>query len=191
MTIYAVHIYIKKPTARETLKAFSYGTHKNRHTDCFVVLVCVLLRVEVWRRWSSHPVRWGLDICGAGQLETSQHPAALQGQSPTLPLQTVCYSVKSECGPWLYRADCVFLFFVRQVPDGATVALVPRHSKHIHHDNHDYVAGESEFLDYNNSEVVCIHGDQTTKPPNKSEWTTYFSGCIRLAHCPSFWWTGL
>ncbi|KAL6111379.1 plxnb1 [Pungitius sinensis] len=29
-----------------------------------------------------------------------------------------------------------------KVPDGATVALVPRHSKHIHHDNHDYVAGE-------------------------------------------------
>lgn len=32
-----------------------------------------------------------------------------------------------------------------QVPDGATVALVPRHTKHIHHDNHDYVAGESEL----------------------------------------------
>ncbi|KAG7229487.1 hypothetical protein INR49_031908 [Caranx melampygus] len=29
-----------------------------------------------------------------------------------------------------------------EVPDGATVALVPRHNKHIHHDNHDYVAGE-------------------------------------------------
>ncbi|KAJ7999601.1 hypothetical protein DPEC_G00196100 [Dallia pectoralis] len=29
-----------------------------------------------------------------------------------------------------------------KVPDGATVALVPRHSKHIHHDNHDYMAGE-------------------------------------------------
>uniref|UniRef100_A0A8C7N2N5 Plexin-B1 n=1 Tax=Oncorhynchus kisutch TaxID=8019 RepID=A0A8C7N2N5_ONCKI len=29
-----------------------------------------------------------------------------------------------------------------KVADGATVALVPRHSKHIHHDNHDYVAGE-------------------------------------------------
>uniref|UniRef100_A0A8C4P0A7 Plexin-B1 n=1 Tax=Dicentrarchus labrax TaxID=13489 RepID=A0A8C4P0A7_DICLA len=29
-----------------------------------------------------------------------------------------------------------------KVPDGATVALVPRHTKHIHHDNHDYVAGE-------------------------------------------------
>ncbi|XP_041130451.1 plexin-B1-like [Polyodon spathula] len=29
-----------------------------------------------------------------------------------------------------------------KVPDGATVALVPRNSKHIHHDNHDYVAGE-------------------------------------------------
>lgn len=32
-----------------------------------------------------------------------------------------------------------------QVPDGATVALVPRHTKNIHHDNHDYIAGESEF----------------------------------------------
>uniref|UniRef100_A0A8C2HGF5 Plexin-B1 n=1 Tax=Cyprinus carpio TaxID=7962 RepID=A0A8C2HGF5_CYPCA len=29
-----------------------------------------------------------------------------------------------------------------KVPDGATVALVPRHSKHIHHDTHDYIAGE-------------------------------------------------
>ncbi|KAJ8400630.1 hypothetical protein AAFF_G00393990 [Aldrovandia affinis] len=29
-----------------------------------------------------------------------------------------------------------------KVPDGATVALVPRNSKHIHHDTHDYVAGE-------------------------------------------------
>uniref|UniRef100_A0A8C2WKL5 Plexin-B1 n=1 Tax=Cyclopterus lumpus TaxID=8103 RepID=A0A8C2WKL5_CYCLU len=29
-----------------------------------------------------------------------------------------------------------------KVPDGATVALVPRNTKHIHHDNHDYVAGE-------------------------------------------------
>ncbi|MFT7812783.1 plexin-B1 isoform X1 [Arapaima gigas] len=29
-----------------------------------------------------------------------------------------------------------------KVPDGATVALVPRHTKHVHHDSHDYVAGE-------------------------------------------------
>ncbi|KAF3689372.1 Plexin-B1 Semaphorin receptor SEP Precursor [Channa argus] len=29
-----------------------------------------------------------------------------------------------------------------KVPDSATVALVPRHTKHIHHDNHDYIAGE-------------------------------------------------
>ncbi|XP_038132550.1 plexin-B1-like, partial [Cyprinodon tularosa] len=29
-----------------------------------------------------------------------------------------------------------------KVPDGASVALVPRHSKNIHHDNHDYIAGE-------------------------------------------------
>ncbi|XP_067854632.1 plexin-B1-like isoform X1 [Heptranchias perlo] len=29
-----------------------------------------------------------------------------------------------------------------KVTDGATVALVPRLSKHIHHENHDYIAGE-------------------------------------------------
>uniref|UniRef100_A0A8C5EVR4 Plexin-B1 n=1 Tax=Gouania willdenowi TaxID=441366 RepID=A0A8C5EVR4_GOUWI len=29
-----------------------------------------------------------------------------------------------------------------KVPDGATVALVPRHTKHLHQDNQDYVAGE-------------------------------------------------
>ncbi|XP_041954919.1 plexin-B1 isoform X2 [Alosa sapidissima] len=29
-----------------------------------------------------------------------------------------------------------------KVPDGATVTLVPRHSKHIHHDSHDYTPGE-------------------------------------------------
>uniref|UniRef100_A0A8C9XFR5 Plexin-B1 n=1 Tax=Sander lucioperca TaxID=283035 RepID=A0A8C9XFR5_SANLU len=29
-----------------------------------------------------------------------------------------------------------------KVPDGATVALVPRNTKHIHNDNHDYIAGE-------------------------------------------------
>nr|XP_023660812.1 plexin-B1 isoform X1 [Paramormyrops kingsleyae]XP_023660813.1 plexin-B1 isoform X1 [Paramormyrops kingsleyae]XP_023660814.1 plexin-B1 isoform X1 [Paramormyrops kingsleyae]XP_023660815.1 plexin-B1 isoform X1 [Paramormyrops kingsleyae]XP_023660816.1 plexin-B1 isoform X1 [Paramormyrops kingsleyae] len=29
-----------------------------------------------------------------------------------------------------------------KVPDGAMVALVPRHSKHTHHDTHDYVVGE-------------------------------------------------
>lgn len=32
-----------------------------------------------------------------------------------------------------------------QVPEGATVALVARHTKLIHHDNHDYMAGESEY----------------------------------------------
>lgn len=29
-----------------------------------------------------------------------------------------------------------------KVPDGATVALISRHTKHINHDNHEYVAGE-------------------------------------------------
>lgn len=32
-----------------------------------------------------------------------------------------------------------------QVPDGATVALVPRLTKHIHRENQDYIPGESEF----------------------------------------------
>ena len=60
---------------------------------------------------------------------------------------------------------CFWLF--HQVPDGATVALVPRHTKHIHHDNHDYVAGESElthkqFCYYNNrSKSVSLHSDHT------------------------------
>uniref|UniRef100_A0A8C8FIV8 Sema domain-containing protein n=1 Tax=Oncorhynchus tshawytscha TaxID=74940 RepID=A0A8C8FIV8_ONCTS len=31
-----------------------------------------------------------------------------------------------------------------KVPDGATVALVPRNTKHIHNDSHDYIPGESE-----------------------------------------------
>lgn len=31
-----------------------------------------------------------------------------------------------------------------QVPDGATVALVPRNTKHHLHDSHDYMPGESE-----------------------------------------------
>lgn len=31
-----------------------------------------------------------------------------------------------------------------QVPDGATVTLVSRQSKQIHHDSHDYIPGESE-----------------------------------------------
>lgn len=31
-----------------------------------------------------------------------------------------------------------------QVPDGATVTLVSRQSKHIHSDSHDYIPGESE-----------------------------------------------
>ncbi|KAJ8257289.1 hypothetical protein GJAV_G00184000 [Gymnothorax javanicus] len=31
-----------------------------------------------------------------------------------------------------------------KVPDGATVTLVQRHTKHIHHENQDYIAGENE-----------------------------------------------
>ncbi|XP_061583993.1 plexin-B1-like isoform X2 [Cololabis saira] len=39
-----------------------------------------------------------------------------------------------------------------KVPDGATVALVPRHSKNIHHDNHDYIAGEKTPMLEDNDE---------------------------------------
>lgn len=42
-----------------------------------------------------------------------------------------------------------------QVPDGATVALVPRNTKHHLHDSHDYMPGESEshfFMDCKHTE---------------------------------------
>ena len=37
-------------------------------------------------------------------------------------------------------------FLSSQVPDGATVALVPRNVKHHLHDSHDYMPGESERI---------------------------------------------
>ena len=52
------------------------------------------------------------------------------------------YSSKFYVVFWLMSLSWLRIL---QVPDGATVALVPRHSKHIHHDNHDYVAGESKY----------------------------------------------
>lgn len=39
----------------------------------------------------------------------------------------------------------MLIFACVQVPDGATVALVPRLTKHIHRENQDYIPGESEF----------------------------------------------
>lgn len=102
----------------------------------------LLLRVAVWCCGTPHPVRRGLDVGGAGQLEATQHAAALQGQNPS--------GVQGHVAPsHLVKLTLMPVFRPHQVPDGATVALVPRHTKHIHHDNHDYVAGESEFILYN------------------------------------------
>lgn len=121
------------------------GSHRLRWlSDC-----CLLFRVAVWCCRSSHPVRRGLDVCGPGQLETPQHSAALQGQSSLTRFlfreNITCFTSKTvKRGLWSNNANCIFC--VHQVPDGATVALVPRHTKHIHHDNHDYVAGESELI---------------------------------------------
>lgn len=39
------------------------------------------------------------------------------------------------------------MYVSQQVPDGATVTLVSRQSKQIHHDSHDYIPGESESHD--------------------------------------------
>ena len=44
--------------------------------------------------------------------------------------------------PFVLNVD---FFACVQVPDGATVALVPRLTKHIHRENQDYIPGESEF----------------------------------------------
>ena len=37
-------------------------------------------RVALWSGRSSHPVRRGPDVSGAGELEAPEHPAALQGE---------------------------------------------------------------------------------------------------------------
>lgn len=46
-----------------------------------------------------------------------------------------------------------------QVPDGATVALVPRNTKHLLHDSHDYMPGESESRFF----VDCKHTEDMHK----------------------------
>lgn len=54
----------------------------------------------------------------------------------------------SSCPLCWWEACCLFwmlIFVCVQVPDGATVALVPRLTKHIHRENQDYIPGESEF----------------------------------------------
>uniref|UniRef100_A0A8C1T592 Plexin-B1 n=1 Tax=Cyprinus carpio TaxID=7962 RepID=A0A8C1T592_CYPCA len=54
-----------------------------------------------------------------------------------------------------------------KVPDGATVALVPRHSKHIHHDTHDYIAGEKTPMleDADEGEVRMWHLVKASEEP--------------------------
>lgn len=108
---------------------------------------------------SPHSLRWRFNICGTGQLETPQYNSALQGARNVIGLYTTIHYtlVVSTTKNIIYKAYFFYLtsfykimfyfqsFLTSQVPDGATVALVPRHSKHIHHDNHDYVAGESEY----------------------------------------------
>lgn len=39
------------------LVSHTHTLFESLHTNCLAVMVCVLLRVEVWCRWSSHPVR--------------------------------------------------------------------------------------------------------------------------------------
>uniref|UniRef100_A0A8B9LVK9 Sema domain-containing protein n=1 Tax=Astyanax mexicanus TaxID=7994 RepID=A0A8B9LVK9_ASTMX len=52
-----------------------------------------------------------------------------------------------------------------KVPDGATVALVPRHSKHIHHDNHDYVAETPMLEDADEGGVRLWHLVKASEEP--------------------------
>lgn len=103
----------------------------------------VFYRVEGGSGWSPDLVGSGLDVSGSGLLETPQHFTALQGLKLLLNQMTSFCGVKFHmlffCEP-LLMCKCLL-----QVPDGATVTLVSRQSKQIHHDSHDYIPGESEF----------------------------------------------
>lgn len=114
------------------------GAHTFLIVDVDLGCVVGVFRVEVGRCGSSHPVRRGLDVCDSGELETPQHSAALQGETRDA----------SGGQEELRHQSCLNMdlyFDAHQVPDGATVALVPRHTKNLHHDNHDYIAGESKL----------------------------------------------
>lgn len=99
-----------------------------------VVCVCVCYRMEGRNGRSSDLVRSGFDISGSGVLETSQHFTALQG--------LLRFHFEGLLGVKVFFLH-IFVASL-QVPDGATVTLVSRQSKQIHHDSHDYIPGESE-----------------------------------------------
>ncbi|XP_028261895.1 plexin-B1-like isoform X3 [Parambassis ranga] len=65
-----------------------------------------------------------------------------------------------------------------KVPDGATVALVSRHTKHIHHDNHDYIAGEKTPMleDADEGGVRLWH---LVKPSEEPELPKHRRGSLR------------
>lgn len=74
------------------------------------------------------------------RLNTLQHyKVRIPANQPAHKDHVLCLTLKS------FKKTAYVSHVLGQVPDGATVALVPRHTKHIHHDTHDYVAGESEF----------------------------------------------
>lgn len=78
------------------------------------------------------------------RLNTLQH-YKVSSVDTSVQDNTMCFSPQRGKSVFWSCSNCTFHVNL-QVPDGATVALVPRHSKHIHHDNHDYVAGESELV---------------------------------------------
>uniref|UniRef100_A0A8C9THH0 Plexin-B1 n=1 Tax=Scleropages formosus TaxID=113540 RepID=A0A8C9THH0_SCLFO len=82
-----------------------------------------------------------------------------------------------------------------KVPDGATVALVPRLNKHIHHDSHDYVAGEKTPMleDADEGGVKLWHlvkaSEETELPRHRlqnvsSSFTAIFILCLSLSLAP-------
>lgn len=66
-------------------------------------------------------------------MEAPEHSAALQGGG-----------VRSGGGVWWGGAVGGLTSCGHQVPEGATVALVPCLTKHVLRENQDYVPGESE-----------------------------------------------
>lgn len=68
----------------------------------------------------------------------------------------------------LRAENCVvFLPAVVQVPDGATVALIPRSTKNHLHDSHDYMPGESESVFTHKQLYNQIHTQDAAKKNKK------------------------